>query len=257
MANERPFVLRWRSAVLNSSEPASTKLSLLALAEFADPNGLHAIPGFPALAAMTSQDEKTCRRAFDRVEGRWFSRVPVKLSGKEWRAYEYTLVMPEGADTVTARSRRGADTESGAKGGRSGHSRSKVRAQTIEGAGTVPTVLGSKQGKENKGEKIAPLLTLQEFIDQKPKGERFLPRDDAIFQFVEDAGIPDEFHYLAWKAFLLRFKDSSDRCVDWRERYRRAIREDWLKLWRFDSAMDEYVLTNAGEQIQRMVEARE
>ena len=258
MANERPFVLQWRSAVLNSAEDASVKLSLLALAEFADKAGGHAIPGFPALASMTSQNEKTCRRAFEQADGKWFTRRQVKLAGKDWRAYEYTLRMPEGADTVTARSRKGADTVTGANSPRSGHEGNKVRTLEADGAGTVSTVLGSKQGKDKQGKSNnAPLLTFQEFLDQKPKGERFISPDDSIFGFVEDAGIPDEFHTLAWLAFKLRFKESSDRCVDWRERYRRSIREDWFKLWRFDTAANEYVLTNAGEQVRQWQEANE
>ena len=256
MADERPLVLQWRSAVLNSAEPASMKLSLLALAEFADKGGKHAIPGFPALAAMTSQDEKTCRRAFDQADGRWFTRHPVKLKGKDWRAYEYTLRIPDGADTVTARSRKGADTVTGANAGRSGQSHDLVRTLKPDGAGTVSTVLGSKLGKR-KTRESAPLLTFQETLDQLQSGERFLPLDDPLFKFVEEACIPEEFHYLGWVAFKERFKPSSERCRDWRERYRRAIREDWFKLWRFDRTERCYVLTTPGEQINALLGSRE
>lgn len=243
--------------MLNSAEPSSTKLSLLALAEFANVHGEQAVPGFPALAAMTSLNERTCRRALDEADGRWFSRVPIKLQGKDWRAYSYTLTMPEGAGTTPAGRREGAGTVSGANGTRCGHSGVKVRTLTSEGAGTVSAVLGRAPRKKHLGEKSAPLLTFQEAIDQLQKGERFIPLDDPLFAYVEDAGIPGEFHYLAWTAFKARFKGSTDRCSDWRERYRRAIREDWLKLWRFDDVMGEYVLTNAGQQLQRVVEARE
>jgi hypothetical protein len=259
MANERkprPFVLRWRSAVLNSTGSASAKLTLLALAEFANADGTDAMPGLAKLAAMTSQNEKTCRRALDEAEGIWLTRAPVKLRGKDWRAYRYTLTLPEGAGTESAGNRTGAGTESGAYEGRSGHSRPKVRTLTPYGAGTESTVLGRAPRKKHLGEgsEKPPLLTLQEFLDQKPKGERFLPLEDPLFEFVEAAGIPEDYHYLAWKAFLVRFKASKERCADWQERYRRAIREDWSKLWRIDRESGQYVLTMAGEQMDRFVE---
>lgn len=127
--------------------------------------------------------------------------------------------------------------------------------------GTDPVPRAEHEQKEKKKSNRKSDLSLLTFSDWKQslkqRDEKLIPTDDPIFQFVDDAGIPDEFHYLAWTAFQQRYQDSSDRCSDWRARYRRAIREDWLKLWRFDDVMGEYVLTNAGQQLQRVVEARE
>ena len=257
MANERPFILRWRSAVLNSTETTSTKISLLALAEFANKDGEDAIPGFPALAAKSSLNERTCRRAIDQAEDRWFTRTPIKLVGKDWRAYAYTLRLPEGADTTPAGKRNGAGTVSGANEGRSGHSRTKVRTLTPEGAGTVSAVLGRAPRKKQLGRGKAPLLTFVEWKKQLPEGERVIPLDDPVFAYVDDAGIPEHVHYLAWIAFKERFENSSETCDDWRARYRRAIQENWFKLWWFDENNEEWALTNAGKAMQFVVEARE
>jgi hypothetical protein len=81
----RPFILQWRSAVLNSAEPASTKLTLLALAEYCDKSGGSCHPGIDGLARLTAQSEKTCRRSLDAAADRWFSRKAVKFSGRDWR----------------------------------------------------------------------------------------------------------------------------------------------------------------------------
>ena len=241
--------------MLNSTEHTSTKISLLALAEFANADGGGAIPGFPAIAAMTSLNERTCRRAFEDANGRWFTREPIKLQGKDWRAYSYKLTMPEGAGTTPAGRREGAGTVSGANDTRCGHSDVKVRTLTPEGAGTVSAVLGRAPRKKHLGEKSAPLLTYQEWkAEVRDNDGQMIPDDDPIFEFVEAAGISDEFHLLAWTAFKQRFQNSSDRCADWRERYRRAVREDWFKLWRKDLVTGEFELTTAGEYMRSLVE---
>lgn len=258
MANakrERPLVLRWRSAVLNSAEPASVKLTLLALAEFANSSGGDCIPGFPALAALTTQSEKTCRRSMDVADDRWFTRVPVKLSGKDWRAYSYTLRIPEGADTVTAGSRKGADPVTGPNGGRSGHLDEKVRTSAPDGAVTVSTVLGKVPSKKHLGGKAKPFLTLMEWRVQERDDEgKLVPAGDPIFDFRDEAGIPDQFLYLAWRAFLQRYEHTDDRCEDWRERFRRSVREGWFKVWTIDRSTGDYLLTTVGLQLQKQLE---
>ena len=134
----------------------------------------------------------------------------------------------------------------------------KGRTGATHGTDPVPRAEHEqKEKKKSNRKRELSLLTFQECLDQLAEGQRFLPLDDPLFAYVENAGIPGEFHYLAWVAFKTRFKGSTDRCSDWRERYRRAIREDWLKVWRFDEVIGEYVLTNVGQQLQRVVEAKE
>lgn len=262
MGNERrqrPFILRWRSSVLNSAEPSSVKLSLLALAEFANPDGSGAIPGFPKLAAMTSQSEKTCRRAFDEVDGRWFTRRPVKLSGKNWRAYEYALKLPEGADTTTARNREGADTTTGPDAGRCGHLEPKVRTFEPEGADTVSTVLGRAPRKSTKEEKQASppkgskrktksRITYPEWAEAKHSDDVLIPPEHHVFRYAEKVGIPDDFLDLAWRCFRERYQnDERTTYADWGQTFRNAVEGNWYGLWWIDSE-GQYVLTTKGKQ---------
>lgn len=250
---KRPFILQWRSAVLNSAEPASTKSTLLVLAEYADTRGANALPGMKSLAQLSSQSERTCRRALEEADGKWFTRQPVNVGGQQWRGYVYTLRIPEGADTTTARSRKGAVTVSATPEERCGHQEPKVRTLTTEGAVTVSDELGSKQGKatREKRSRAKPLLTFDQWADTHPTPNELIPEDHAVIRFAECAGIPLEFLELAWVAFCKRYHDHPKRYQDWSRVFQRAIEEDWLKLWRLDRASGCYVLTNAGEQLER------
>ena len=71
----RPLVSRWRTAVFASDEAPSVKLTLLALAEYANPEGTRCFPSIETLAQQTGQGEKTCRRALEAAEGHWFTRT--------------------------------------------------------------------------------------------------------------------------------------------------------------------------------------
>lgn len=134
----------------------------------------------------------------------------------------------------------------------------KGRTGATHGTDPVPRAEHEQKEKKKSNRKSElSLLTFQEW-KERHQGEDHspIPQNDPVFQFVEDAGIPDEFHYLAWVAFQQRYQDSDNRCDDWLDRYRRAIREDWFKLWRIDRESGRYVLTNAGQQLERVVESR-
>lgn len=109
---ERPFVLRWRSAVLNSSLSATQKLCLLVLAEWADPDGTNCRPAMETIADKASVNEKSVRRAMDAAAPLgWFARHH-RRSNKGWKQFEYTLSIPDAADSVSCRSVDVPDIES-------------------------------------------------------------------------------------------------------------------------------------------------
>lgn len=132
----RPFILSWRAAVLNSQLPSSAKLPLLALAEFADLDGRSCYPSIARVAELSSQNERTVRRQLDAAElNGWFSRQ-TRGTSQGWRRYEYTLHIPQGADTAPARPASGADTESAPSTPTCGLSVPNVRTLSTERAGT-------------------------------------------------------------------------------------------------------------------------
>jgi hypothetical protein len=149
---KRAFIAKWRSAVLNSDESASEKLTLLTLAEFANSNGRDCYPGIEALAQLSSQSEKTCWRALTATEGRWFSRQAIKFKGRKWRGYKYQLLLPQGAVTESRTEREVKDTVSSTQPASSGHSVSEFRTFELRGHVTESNDLERAPRKSNQKE---------------------------------------------------------------------------------------------------------
>jgi len=148
MANEpyeRLFILRWRSAVLNSSFGPMTKLCLLVLADYADVNGADCFPSIPSIARLMSANERTVRRNLEPAIDAGFIRRSAKSTGTThgWKYYEYDLLIPEGADTKSARAAQGAGTKSAPIGETNGHNAKNVRTFCPKGVGTKSTELAS------------------------------------------------------------------------------------------------------------------
>lgn len=255
-ATGRPFILRWRSAVLNSAEPASVKLTLIALAEYANANGAEGRPSFASLARLTGQSEKTCRRACEAADGRWFTRALVNLrSGYDWRCYEYQLTTPEGADTSTARSRKGADVVTAAKSESCGHSVENVRTFEPKRADTVSDDRGTATRKSNKGKKV----TLREWMDTFSEDEDFVPENHRVFSYAREIQLPEEFLELGWEAFRQKYQDNErTKHVDWSRSFLDHVKNpSWLSVWFIDSATGQYRLTTKGLQLQLQLTAQD
>lgn len=84
----------------------------------------------------------------------------------------------------------------------------------------------------------------------RENGEKAIPADDPVFDYAKKFGLPDEFIELAWLEFRAKYKDDDKKYKDWRIVFRRAVRENWLKLWDCRTG-GEYVLTSKGLQAQQ------
>lgn len=82
---------------------------------------------------------------------------------------------------------------------------------------------------------------LNNLADEKP-----VPQSDPIFDYADDAGIPQDYLRVAWVEFKARYTDDSKRYKDWRAVFRRAVRGNWFKLWWIDA--EGYKLTSLGQQ---------
>jgi len=264
-SRDRPFVLQWRSAVLNSALPASTKLCLLILAEFADKDGTNCWPAIELVASKATVNEKTVRRAMDQAEPAGWIRRSHRGTKRGWRLFEYALLIPNGADIMPARQANGAGTESTRQGSTSGHSVHDVRTLSPHGAGTESTDLGitypvtqeEKKPPAPRSTKREKKQTYDEWVQAKPVGEVLIPADHAVFKYAEDVGIPEEFLYLAWEAFQYRYRGRDKRYSSWRRVFLDHIKNNWLNVWRIDQATGRYVLTQVGLQLQREVKAQD
>ena len=155
----RPFIMQWRSAVLNSRQSSTVKLCLLTLAEFADHDGSNCYPSIPRVAAAASVNEKTVRRSFDQAESAGFIERTYRTgrgATSGWRHYEYRPLIPEGADSLPVRSIGVADTQSGTSEGTCGLSVSNVRTLCPEGPGTESTDLSTTYPLPREEKREAP-----------------------------------------------------------------------------------------------------
>jgi hypothetical protein len=103
-----------------------------------------------------------------------------------------------------------------------------------------------------------PLTNFKTWIEAvKATGDRPVPDGDEVFAYAQDVGLPREFLALAWSEFRHRYtaEHASKRYRDWRLVFRKAVRENWLKLWWLDGQA--YTLTTTGMQAQRMRAAKE
>ena len=78
--------------------------------------------------------------------------------------------------------------------------------------------------------------------------------DDPLFDWAQTAGIPREWIALAWWAFEARYESDPKTYADWRAVFRRAVREDWLRLWR-KARTGGWELTTAGEGVRCEMES--
>jgi hypothetical protein len=104
-------------------------------------------------------------------------------------------------------------------------------------------------------------IALQTFLDEcKAKGERPLRDYAPLWQYAEDAGLPQDFVALAWIEFSRRFGPGgvkeARRQKNWRQTFRNYVEGNYLKLWAIDTA-GTYFLTTQGKQAQKIYESRE
>lgn len=115
----------------------------------------------------------------------------------------------------------------------------------------IPPVGGLSQPSQAKSKKRSA-IALQTFLDEcRAKGEKPILKDDPVFKYADETGIPDEFLRLHWLEFKERYTvPDAKRYKDWRAVYRKSVRGCWFRLW-YLKADGECGLTTQGEQAKR------
>ncbi len=78
------------------------------------------------------------------------------------------------------------------------------------------------------------------------------PEDDTIYTYAETLGIPQDWMLYAWEVFKANMIEGGVLQADWRAKFRKYVRNDYLKLWYKDSATNGFKLTTAGLMAQKM-----
>lgn len=109
--------------------------------------------------------------------------------------------------------------------------------------------------KPKKAKAKAVEVTLAEWLAAEVEAKRpAIPSDDPIFTWMATVSLPREFLQLAWTEFKTRYtappmNGKQKTYVDWRAVFRKAVRENWLRLWMLEG--QQFLLTTAGQQAQR------
>lgn len=100
-------------------------------------------------------------------------------------------------------------------------------------------------------------ISLPTWLDAlKANGEEPMLGEDPVFDYAEQAGISLDMLRLCWVEFKSRYSEpNAKRYKDWRSVYRKAVRGNWLRLWRVNADGD-YVLTTEGLQAQKVQQAK-
>lgn len=93
--------------------------------------------------------------------------------------------------------------------------------------------------------------TLAAWVLSLPEAEEIIPVSDSIYDWALDVGLPREWIALAWTAFENKYGEDDKAYKDWRAVFRKAVKGDWLKVWRPDPQGRGWVLTTVGEMAQR------
>lgn len=161
----------WRQAVTspNCDLPGITRLVLLVLATYAEPQGLTCFPSEVTLAGRTGLSERSVRNHLNLAErGAWITRQRIPRAGRAWFYTEYTLQLPAAqaaGHTGSRRNKRQRMSEQPAQ--ESAHARHKLplndlrefikENKTMQKAG-----LRGKEAQEPENpEKTAKLLAEQ------------------------------------------------------------------------------------------------
>lgn len=98
-------------------------------------------------------------------------------------------------------------------------------------------------------------VALQTFVDEcKVKGERPLRDYAPLWNYVNAAGLSEDYVALAWAEFCRRFlpggAQEAKRQKDWRCTFRKYVENNYFKLWAIDRS-DQYFLTSQGKQAEK------
>lgn len=103
--------------------------------------------------------------------------------------------------------------------------------------------------------------TLRAFLETcKAGGERPIRDYSPLWQYAEEAKLPQDFVALAWVEFVRRFGPGgvkeAGRQKNWRQTFRNYVERNYLKLWAIDRE-GAYFLTADGKQAQKVHESKE
>lgn len=115
-------------------------------------------------------------------------------------------------------------------------------------AGGLQPPLGDVAAPRQKREAV----TFVKWVERiRAAGEKPVADYQALRQYMQTVGLPEDFVGLAWQSFKERYtadeKGKRKRYADWRATFLNAVKGNWFKLWYLD-AENSWQLTTVGKQ---------
>jgi uncharacterized protein YdaU (DUF1376 family) len=186
------------------------------------------------------------------------------IASQFWRETDSGLVNDRAMIEIEKAShQRAVNQELGKRGGRPKKSESKTESvidsdsqqepndnpnQTPDTRVNQTPQTPRKRGASDRGIQFKTFLA-----DCKVKGEKAISAYKPVFDFAEQAHLPDDFVQLAWFEFGRQFGDGGVKETktqkDWRKTFRNYVEKNYLKLW-WVNPDGKYELTTLGRQAQ-------
>ncbi len=123
---------------------------------------------------------------------------------------------------------------------------------TIKELSVEPSIGRSSPAEPKKRKPRKSDLTLREWIAGQPKDAELIGPDHPSRKFAREAGIPDGWVALAFRAFTDKHLASDKRYKDWGAAFRNAVAGNWEKVW-FMHEDGQWRLTTVGHGLDRVV----
>lgn len=245
-----------------SAHSGTELLMLLALADFSEDSG-NSYPAVATLARKCRMQPRNANYILKRLQES--GELQVKLNEGPKGQNRYRIVLDAlGVQRAAVGLQRSAVVQSFAGMQRAAATPATDCAKPLQPLADKPSLnrqepskaadpaRSDHEGKRGCRQARSTDVDLPSWLERiKAKGEKAIPPDDAVHQYAEKVGLPRDFLLLAWQEFRVRYaQPDAKRYKDWRAVFRRAVRENWLKLWFIDG--DGYLLTTAGIQAQRV-----
>lgn len=226
-------------AVEQATKTASQKLVLLMLSNYCNSHSGQCNPSHTRLAEECCMGVSTLKRSLQSLEDDGFIEIIRKTMDGVSLPNQYVLKIGRVGPNRTG---------GGSKSGR-GVGPNRATNQEVEPGIEPNTPISPKSESQSKAVSFKTWAA-----EQRAAGVALIAADDPVLTYSASVGLPDEFMSLAWDEFKVRYTQASaKRYIDWRAVFRKAVRENWLKLWFLDG--NGYKLTTAGAMAQRAQQA--
>lgn len=273
------FQLVARRSGASVAEVLAVWASLLEAASTASARGSIGLPDFEAIDCALGLEEGAAARIFAAMEARglvdgaeqrivaWDKRQPKRERGDDdgstarVRAHREKSrhATPGNANSDHGTPCNATERQETPRGEERREELTPPVAPSADAEGAAPPPSEPEPAKAGKATRRASeraeSLTLPAWLTLvRAKGEKAVPSQDPVYRYAEQIGLPDELLGLAWQVFKRRYATRPKRYRDWRAVFRRAVEENWLRLWYLQEGAG-YALTTQGTQARLAIEA--